>query len=601
MKFQTKLILTYSLFITLILLIIGILFYQQNVSFYKQNLRSTYTLLNRGMVRQLDDLYKQMDFILLNFLSDDEVKVIIENLAVLDHGEEGFNEFYADALTVFKSNLQNYSILKNFHSIQFFNNRGDFFSSNFSSHHFYSIDRGTLESLAWTAKPYVLGNNSIIISPYKDPWTGESLFGLGRRIPLPGGVYSFIAAQRSVGDLKEITALDSDKNLDILILTHSGEVFYSSPGLEEENLSYLGSLENFNTRFSSNPVSGFKEQYFYQESGSTGLRCLLILRQDILLDSTIRTGILILIGFFIVSLVSLLYSYYSSSFLTRPLREIIRIMEGTELHEEPLSMDMDVRHDEVIDLSNAFYKLMERLKKANKREVQYTAAWLQVRFDALQEQIHPHFIFNTLTVISKRAFEIGDDEICETCDSLADMLRYSASTAQRSAAVRDEVHLAESYLLLMKKRLGRKLNYELQTDESLMDITLPKIILHQLVENALSHGFKSVNRDRELKIITEALDDESWCFRVEDNGEGFDPDVLTDLENRIQMIRDGSAEKQMNDSFQIGGMGLVNTFLRLHLYFHGRVDLQINSSRGGGSSVSFIMPRGRSAEDKPGV
>lgn len=590
MKFQNKLILTYSLFITVVLLFVGMLFYQSNMRFFKQNISSTYSLLNKGIVRQIDDLYNQMDFILLNFLSEEDVKSTIETLSIIDHESEGFTAFYTEALSIFRSKLLTYSIIKNYHSILFFNSEGDFFSSNFADHNFFKINSNSLQGLPWVDAPLIQGNNSIIIEPYRDPWSGEIVFGLGRRIALPGGARTFIAAQKTISSLEEILSVEEDENIDILLLKSNGDVFYRSPDLLDDEILYLRDLEENSADFSRNPVSSKDEQYLFHQSEKTGIRSLLIVHRKILSASSMRTGILILTGFLIISLVSLLYNIYSSRFLTRPLKEITRIMEETELNRTPKKIGIDVRHDEVLDLSNAFYQLVERLKKANNKEVQYTTAWLQARFDALQEQINPHFIFNTLTVISKRAFEIGDDDICETCDNLADMLRYSTSTAKRSALVEEEVELSSNYLKLMKKRLGKKLTYSFAVDDSLKKMRVPKIVLHQLVENAVNHGFANVNREMIIDIHIEAMDEGRWRFRVEDNGEGFDLQVKTELMEQMRKIAEEPQEDHLDEGFKIGGMGLVNTFLRLHLFFKGQVTFEILNGQSGGSSVSFIMP-----------
>jgi two-component system sensor histidine kinase YesM len=590
MKFQNKLILTYSLFITIILLIVGLVFYRINLRFFNNNINSTYTLLNKGLVRQLDDLYDQMDFMLLNFLSEEDVKSVINTLNAYDHSEDNFAELYNDALEVFRSRLLTYSIIKNYQSIIFFNSKGDFFSSNFSDHDFYTIPPYALKGLPWVETVESQKNSKIIIAPYKDPWSDDYVFGLGRKIFMSGSGSTYITAQKKMEDLRELVSIEKDENISLLIRKDNGDLFYSSPGLNREEAEYILRLEDFSSGFIRNPVSGIDEQYFSLKSDETGLQSILIVQQDILSASTLRMGLLIFTGFLIISLVSLLYNIYSSRFLTRPLREITRIMGGTELNKTPESIDMNVHHDEVLDLSKAFYELVERLKKANKREVHYTTAWLQAKFDALQEQINPHFIFNTLTVISKRAFEIGDDDICETCDSLADMLRYSTSTASRSALVSDEIALTRNYLLLMKKRLGKRLNYRFQIDDILLNLSVPKIVLHQLVENALNHGFTEIKKDMEIVISVVPINTAEWCFRVEDNGQGFENKTLNDLENQISHIIDDPPEEHFGEGFQIGGLGLVNTFLRLYLYYKGGVDLKIVDRPEGGSSVSFIIP-----------
>lgn len=578
--------LTYSVSIFIVLVVVCIVYYSTNINFIYENINTTYSQLNKGLVRELDHIYDQMDFMILNLLSDKSIKSDIKTLSVINNqNDKSFSEIVAN----FSSELQTYSILKSYHSIIFMTSKGDFFSSNFIYHDFFKIPKSQFNEFPWIKEIEQQYNSTFIIHPYTDPWSKKTIFGFGRQIQSFNNVSSFLVAQKDITALEMLFSMQEDKNINFIVFNKNKDIFYNSPELSEDELEYHRKNRAYRMKFVHNPITGLYEQYFSSISDNTGLEILIIVNRDILISSIRHTSLLIIIGISIILLISFLYNYLSSRVLTKPLNKITDIMNKTNLNQIPDPLEIENTHDEISDLITAFYELIKRLNSAKEKEIHYTTAWLQARFDALQEQINPHFIFNSLTVIARRGFELGDDDICETCDSIAAMLRYSSSTVERSATIEEETEHVGNYLLLMKKRLGKRLDFSISVDPDLKKHPIPKIILQQLVENSIEHGFRNIKRNIVIKIDIYKRNN-FWKIEVTDNGEGFNSQILTEIKEQLEVIQCDIQDGHIREGLEIGGMGLANTFLRLFIFYNQKLQWDINNSPGNGCCISFSGP-----------
>ena len=211
---------------------------------------------------------------------------------------------------------------------------------------------------------------------------------------------------------------------------------------------------------------------------------------------------------------------------------------------------------------------------------------MQASFDSLQAQVNPHFIYNILNVLSNRGLIDGDDEICEICDSIASMLRYSTSTLKRTATIKEELEHVRNYLLLMKKRFEHRLKFNIDTDPEIYGETIPKIVLQQIVENSINHGFESLQTTMEIGIRG-YMSDGWWFIEIMDNGQGFEPHILDELRTRMESIREDISSTEPYTGFAIGGMGLLNTYARMLLIYNRQFEFMLDNVDGGGARVTI--------------
>ena len=246
---------------------------------------------------------------------------------------------------------------------------------------------------------------------------------------------------------------------------------------------------------------------------------------------------------------------------------------------------------ETHELEQVFNAMMLQLREKASTEMTLREGALQARLSALQTQINPHFIYNTLNIISAKSMESGNFDVIEICNQFAQMLRYSTDTRSQTATMAEEIGFVRSYLMLAKARYEDNLEFTIDMPENLGDITIPRLTLQPLVENALNHGFDGKNVLRRLSVSGH-IEGGLLVLIIRDNGTGFSEETLQSLRSRIRAIEEGTVSIESTG----GHIGLINTCLRLHYYSKGAMRIAIRNDNG--AVITLTMPY--SAEKQPG-
>lgn len=198
---------------------------------------------------------------------------------------------------------------------------------------------------------------------------------------------------------------------------------------------------------------------------------------------------------------------------------------------------------------------------------------------ALQMQINPHFLFNTLNMISQTAYMEGAEQTITLLDSTARLLRYTLDHTDKSVTLSKELEILGYYVELQEYRFGERIRFEFDLDESFHHILVPSLILQPLVENAVSHGVGMKVRDAVIKIHTKYdSQQQRGIIEVEDNGIGID-------EKRLDEVR-----QDMRKNQEPGKIGLSNIYMRLHIFYEDQAEMQIYSIMDRGTKVRICLP-----------
>lgn len=280
----------------------------------------------------------------------------------------------------------------------------------------------------------------------------------------------------------------------------------------------------------------------------------------------------------------LMLVYFSSRRFSKPIIELSEKVRNISIGSIPHTLSDDVSTDEVRELNTAFTLMLKKLQDSIALEQR---AYLL----ALQSQMDPHFLYNSLSVISSMGMESGNDKVVDACDKLGSMLRYSAIYDINDTILRSEIVNVQNYLDLMKLRFEEYFIYTINIDEPLMDMPIPHLTLQPIVENCFEHGFKGAVMPWEIHISATA-GEESWEIIISDNGKGFSPESLEELKSKVETYsQDISSNYQ---SMKLGGLGLINTIMRLKLSLKGTFEYYIRNLEPFGAEV---MLRG-GAHDK---
>ena len=279
-----------------------------------------------------------------------------------------------------------------------------------------------------------------------------------------------------------------------------------------------------------------------------------------------------------ILLAALVSSIVISRALSRPLKGLSRAMRQFEKSADTFTYAPVGGAREVQELSESFghmvVKIQHLMETVRREEINLRKTELK----ALQAQINPHFLYNTLDSIAWMCEQGRNDEAVQMVNALAQLFRISISRGHELIPIRSELRHAESYLKIQKHRYKNQFSYRFDVDESCLDFLCNKITLQPIIENAIYHGINGLVDEGEI-VITLRADGSDVVFTVADNGVGME-------EEQIQAI----LRKERSDHT---GIGIKNVNDRLKIYFGEGYGITIDSEPDVGTTVTIRMPQVR--------
>ena len=299
-----------------------------------------------------------------------------------------------------------------------------------------------------------------------------------------------------------------------------------------------------------------------------------------------------------ISLVVALMVVITASFFFITLRllggyigEIGKIADGIEHYDAnvPGRLDIELSVDDELtvivgrfnEMADRVTSLVEAMKERNEEIRVLETNRRRAEIKALEAQINPHFLYNTLDSINWRAIDHGEEEISDMLGMLGSLLRYSVSNIDMIVLLRAEIEWLKKYVFLQRDRFSNSFDCLYDIDEDALDFPIYKMLLQPLVENSILHAFAGMKSGGLIHVSAALLPDGRLTIAVEDNGCGMDEDTLS----RMQREAEG---RNGRDSRSIG---ISNVAMRLWIYYQGEADFRIESMMGAGTRTTLIIPR----------
>ena len=329
--------------------------------------------------------------------------------------------------------------------------------------------------------------------------------------------------------------------------------------------------------------ASYDDQFWFYRSVSGGkMQILLTIPNQTIVDAlfpTVASSIFVAI---VAVLASVVCSVVYSKAISRPIRDLSEEMKTITLNEYSGST-LESREDEIGILQDSFNHMISRNKELIAQQYQAKLEKRNAQLRALQAQINPHFMYNTLQVIGGMALEKDAPEVYSVTLALSDILRYSLNFSKEMVCLEEEVEYLKSYVMIQNERFGGKVQLKLELEPDTRKCLIPKLILQPLAENSFEHGLLNKAGDWLLTVESHITPEGDLLICIKDNGIGFDSERLAQIREKIEL----DTVKALNSGSHIG---LANVHARIKLRSakegHG---VSIDSSPETGTTVSVRM------------
>lgn len=577
MKFQKKIIMVYMIFSIIVTGVFGTVYYLMNTRQYRAHEYDEIRAISDVKMEKMEDMLEGMSSVITYFLSDVNVLEALQDFARLD--TDSYTELYYDeAASEIRIKLTTYYLINEYYRVVVFNKKGNVLSNtNYAG---TALDEdSSYADYPWKEEVNGKGGNDVILGLHQDTWgERDDVQVLSVAKEIQGMDMGYVEVQQDKATIDAMISDEGEENK-YIFLSCSGDVIYTNdPSLDAGDIyAQMAGSDGDITEIRTEENGKLLCQK--RRSESQDMILLTLTDTDVnmrAMSEALPVSIIILLG---ALTLSLSYVYFTSRQLTRPIRQLQKFMETTQLDNMNAEIPERISNDEIESLYISYRDVLERLRQSMVNEKRMSLLQLQAQFDLLQAQVNPHFIYNVLNVISNRGIMSDDEVICEICGELASMLRYATNTKEKYATVRDEIQYLDQYLHLLKYRYDYRLSYSINIDERLYGKILPKIILQQIVENAVVHGYAQSDDRIEIEV-TGAVDEDRWYLKIHDSGCGISGEKQQELSGQIEQVRKKLTKDRSNVELEIGGMGLVNTYARLYLLYDGDLIFEITSHNG---------------------
>ena len=325
---------------------------------------------------------------------------------------------------------------------------------------------------------------------------------------------------------------------------------------------------------------------YMQYSGSTGWVIASFVPEEKLFSSSELLKRQALSMWILGLLFSGIFLMILSHALLRPVKHLKEAMNAVQRGDLAVTIKRS-SSDEIGDLSSSFNYMLKALNEQIDKSYKQEIARQNAEMKALQAQINPHFLYNTLDSINWMLLERGEEDISKVVISLGKLMQYSIGKSSAIVRLKDEYMNIHNYLLLQKNRIEDKLSYTLLSNPEFENYPIPKLILQPLIENSIIHGIIPCDHPGNIRVATDAVTN-GLMITIEDNGIGMDEE---ELKHFMELCYNEGSNQNI---------GVQNVMKRLFLFYGKDVEINVNSKKGKGTCIQLILPEreDREIEDR---
>lgn len=321
-----------------------------------------------------------------------------------------------------------------------------------------------------------------------------------------------------------------------------------------------------------------KQEFFRIDQQHYNLTAYSMMPQKVLRQNQRNLTINLLAIALLMICVSMIITGFISSGLTRPLELLMNTIQKIGNGNVQLRAKI-VKEDEIGELAQQFNEMLDQMEELKQKEYQTKQLLNRAEYKALQAQVNPHFLYNTLDTMASIAEIRNCPEVSHMSQSLALIFRYSLNMKNPFSTVEHEIAHLKNYTYVMDMRMHDNIQYTFDVDETTLKSKLPRLSLQPIVENAINHGLRNKRGKKKIGIqIKRKQMDLVIC--IEDNGIGMDTSAINESlsKNELDFVEKGNS------------IGLHNINARLKMLYGNTYGMYLESTLGEGTKVFMILP-----------
>lgn len=592
-KFSTKLIIALSAANLVISCLTGLITYRIHLSLFNEEISRQYDMTTEQILARLDsrvnDMYRITDYITLNPTVQEAITTQSEHSSDLERLQL---ERMLDK-QIYQTRLDAPELM----GIRIYDLKGNRISLGSFSGAFYRMKpeylEGMIEKLEGTAGEYVWS------------WPGASDMGqaennnmvlagrLMRSVDLDTYGLMLILFSTSLFEshLKDLRVND---DVNAYLFDQEGKLLYSLNGQDEQAPDDLPAMASESNLIRTE--QGITYMYTKQRSEKAGFTLVSKVSLAQIQDKS-RVIMNIAIASALASLIFVgLITTVISRMLLRPLGGLVKGMKHVREGKFETRVRISTK-DELGYLGDSFNNMTENIEKLIYEVYERKLSEKEAELKAIQAQLNPHFLYNTLSMFFWKFYMLGDEKTANLVNNLSGMLQYTLEPVQHQTTLRDEINQIRNYLQIQMARYQEALHTEIDIDEMLLDCRVFRLLIQPIVENSFVHAFQNKKTDRRVTIkgyVRSADGDsdsgnESACLILEisDNGSGMTQDTIDLILQKTEAT---------NDKRRF--IGTRSVIRRIELVYGPPYGVEFESKLGEGTLVRLILPYQRQESDE---
>lgn len=591
-KINSRLYMTYMIITLVFSISLVAAFYALNATTVRENSEHNLNQTNQTVLNQVDTHIKLLDTISTDIVSNTEFLFNLRNMFTANQQSNNNNSRQGSHEALKRISIEALVGQYDIYRISIITPEGDFISTGETSLDAKSIS-AYVSSNEWYDHPAAIEGRKFLISPHIDNWLPESkqsVISLVRAIYLNDEIVGFLEIQQKLEVIQTILSPEIDGYaLRTILIEDNGSIFYDSEPSNSETDIY-GKVRDL--------FSHYRRQTVEYDTGllNMGLsryfdwQLALHVPTSIIYKSYRFLFMVNLTVSLLITAVSVLFFSYFIRRITRPILKLVQDFENTNIDNLHKPNFQESNSYEANVLAKSFTEMVSRLSESIEERHKLQDLQIQASFDALQSQIGPHFLYNTLGSIANMCENSEAVNAANACYDLTDILRYSANFKNPIVTLNNEIEMLKSYLYLMKTRYQHRLDYSFLIEVSSNDVRIPRLTLQPLVENAIKYSLLEQEVVTILIKINESPN--SLIISIEDNGRGISEEETEGIRRRVMDLYNNS-QNDKSDIIAVGGAGLIGTIVRLKIFYGSDFRYESSTSNTGGAKIELSIPWGK--------